>query len=291
MREIVAHRRPRRPARPPAAGPRRADQPARSASPIPRSWPRCASRSPTAPGAAAEVFTLAAELGVNIASFEVVHLAESNVGVAVVLVDADVADLFRGGLIARGFRPAVTPPELTVLTCSATAAPGPLDAVVDGARLEEHRQPGARLRRPGRRRQRAARRARRRRHRGDGRLPAGARRRRRRSTGDRGASSPARGGRLDGRAVRLDAGLAGTTSRFVTAVAALGRRAGHDRRRAAAAAPADGPAARRPRRPRRRRRARRGAGRPAGDRRAARCAAAATVDARPATCRASTSPR
>jgi prephenate dehydrogenase len=39
---------------------------------------------PDRPGAAAEIFTLAAELGVNIASFEVVHLAESNVGVAVV---------------------------------------------------------------------------------------------------------------------------------------------------------------------------------------------------------------
>ena len=63
---------------------------------------------PDRTGAAAEIFTLAAELGVNIASFEVVHLAESNVGVAVVLVAADVADLYRGGLIARGFRPAVT---------------------------------------------------------------------------------------------------------------------------------------------------------------------------------------
>jgi prephenate dehydrogenase len=63
---------------------------------------------PDRTGAAAEVFTLAAELGVNIASFEVVHLAESNVGVAVVLVAADVADLYRGGLLARGFRPAVT---------------------------------------------------------------------------------------------------------------------------------------------------------------------------------------
>ena len=89
-------------------GPRRPHQPARSTPRTRRSWPRCASRSPTAPGAAAEIFTLAAELGVNIASFEVVHLAESNVGVAVVLVDADVADLYRGGLIARGFRPAVT---------------------------------------------------------------------------------------------------------------------------------------------------------------------------------------
>ena len=101
----------RRPRRPPATvcsrlatrGPT-----CRSTPPIPTSWPRCASRSPTAPGAAAEIFTLAAELGVNIASFEVVHLAESNVGVAVVLVAADVADLYRGGLLARGFRPAVT---------------------------------------------------------------------------------------------------------------------------------------------------------------------------------------
>jgi len=62
---------------------------------------------PDRPGAAAEIFTLAAELGVNIASFEVVHVAEGS-GVAVILVDVDVADLYRGGLLARGFRPAVT---------------------------------------------------------------------------------------------------------------------------------------------------------------------------------------
>jgi len=59
------------------------------------------------PGAAAEIFTLAAELGVNIASFEVVHSVEGNKGVAVVLVDAAAAELYRGGLIARGFRPAM----------------------------------------------------------------------------------------------------------------------------------------------------------------------------------------
>jgi prephenate dehydrogenase len=64
---------------------------------------------PDRTGAAAEVFTLAAELGVNIANFEVVHLAESNRGVAVVLVDAAASELFRGGLMARGFKPAVTP--------------------------------------------------------------------------------------------------------------------------------------------------------------------------------------
>ena len=62
---------------------------------------------PDRPGAAAEVFTLAAELGVNIDSFEVVHSAEGNRGVAVVLVDAEMAELYRGGLIARGYRPAV----------------------------------------------------------------------------------------------------------------------------------------------------------------------------------------
>lgn len=66
-------------------------------------------RIPDRTGAAAEVFTLAAELGVNIANFEVVHLAEGNRGVAVVLVDAGSSELFRGGLIARGFRPSVSP--------------------------------------------------------------------------------------------------------------------------------------------------------------------------------------
>jgi prephenate dehydrogenase len=62
---------------------------------------------PDRPGAAAEVFTLAAEIGVNIANFEVVHSAEGDRGVAVVLIDASSAELFRGGLMARGFRPAI----------------------------------------------------------------------------------------------------------------------------------------------------------------------------------------
>jgi prephenate dehydrogenase len=62
---------------------------------------------PDRTGAAAEVFTLAAELSVNIASFEVVHVVESNRGVAVVLVDQAMVDVFRGGLIARGFRPSI----------------------------------------------------------------------------------------------------------------------------------------------------------------------------------------
>jgi prephenate dehydrogenase len=59
------------------------------------------------PGSAAEIFTLAAELGVNIESFEVVHNLEGTRGVAVVLVDAAKGEMYRGGLMARGYRPAV----------------------------------------------------------------------------------------------------------------------------------------------------------------------------------------
>ena len=55
----------------------------------------------------AEVFTLAAELGVNIADFEVAHSAKATEGVLILLVDADRAELLPGGLLARGFRPAV----------------------------------------------------------------------------------------------------------------------------------------------------------------------------------------
>jgi len=59
------------------------------------------------PGAAAEIFTLAAELGVNISSFEVVHSVEGNRGITVLLIDATAVERYRGGLIARGFRPSV----------------------------------------------------------------------------------------------------------------------------------------------------------------------------------------
>ena len=62
---------------------------------------------PDRPGAAAEIFTLAAELGVNIADFEVAHSAEGDKGILYLLVEATNGDLFRGGLIARGFRPGV----------------------------------------------------------------------------------------------------------------------------------------------------------------------------------------
>ena len=62
---------------------------------------------PDRPGAAAEVFTLAAELGVNVTDFEVFHSAEGERGVLILLIEATQADLFRGGLLARGFRPSV----------------------------------------------------------------------------------------------------------------------------------------------------------------------------------------
>ena len=84
---------------------------------------------PDRPGAAAEVFTLAAELGVNIASFEVVHSVEGNRGVAVVLVDAAAADLFRGGLLARGYRPAARAAAVTTRRIE-PARPAPLHAVL-----------------------------------------------------------------------------------------------------------------------------------------------------------------
>ncbi|MEY3615514.1 MAG: putative prephenate dehydrogenase [Actinomycetota bacterium] len=62
---------------------------------------------PDRAGAAAEVFTLAAELGVNTANFEVSHSVEGDRGVLIMVVDAASAELFRGGLLARGFKPAV----------------------------------------------------------------------------------------------------------------------------------------------------------------------------------------
>ena len=64
---------------------------------------------PDRPGAAADVFTLSGELGVNIYDFEVVHSAEGDRGIMVTVVRAEHAEVFRGGLLARGFRPAIQP--------------------------------------------------------------------------------------------------------------------------------------------------------------------------------------
>lgn len=64
---------------------------------------------PDRPGAAAEVFTLSGELSVNIYDFEIVHSLEGDRGVMVTVIRAEQADLFRGGLLARGFHPAIQP--------------------------------------------------------------------------------------------------------------------------------------------------------------------------------------
>jgi len=64
---------------------------------------------PDRPGAAADVFTLSGELGVNIYDFEVVHSAEGDRGIMVTVVRSEHAEMFRGGLLARGFRPAIQP--------------------------------------------------------------------------------------------------------------------------------------------------------------------------------------
>ncbi len=66
---------------------------------------------PDRPGVLAEITTLATELEVNIADLEIAHSAEGASGVVLLLVEADRAERLRGGLVARGYRPAVSPLE------------------------------------------------------------------------------------------------------------------------------------------------------------------------------------
>lgn len=58
-------------------------------------------------GELAAITGLAAELDVNIFDLEIAHSAEGPTGVIVLLIDAEVTDVFRGGLLARGYRPSV----------------------------------------------------------------------------------------------------------------------------------------------------------------------------------------
>ena len=60
-------------------------------------------------GELAAITGLAAELDVNIFDLEIAHSAEGPTGVIVLLVDAEVSDVLRGGLLARGYRPSVRP--------------------------------------------------------------------------------------------------------------------------------------------------------------------------------------
>jgi prephenate dehydrogenase len=58
-------------------------------------------------GVLADVTTLAAELDVSIADLEIAHSSEGERGVLILLVPAERSERFQGGLLARGYRPAV----------------------------------------------------------------------------------------------------------------------------------------------------------------------------------------
>ncbi|MEY2458239.1 MAG: prephenate dehydrogenase [Acidimicrobiaceae bacterium] len=62
---------------------------------------------PDRAGVLADVTTLAAELDVSIADLEIAHSSEGDRGVLILLVPADRMERFHGGLVARGYRPAV----------------------------------------------------------------------------------------------------------------------------------------------------------------------------------------
>jgi prephenate dehydrogenase len=62
---------------------------------------------PDRAGVLAEVTTLASELGVSIADFEIAHSPEGQAGVLLILVPRDSVERFTGGLIARGYRSSV----------------------------------------------------------------------------------------------------------------------------------------------------------------------------------------
>jgi prephenate dehydrogenase len=63
---------------------------------------------PDRPGVLAEVTTLAGELDVNIVDLEIAHSVEGDRGVLVLVVDSKSADLVRGALLARGYRPSIS---------------------------------------------------------------------------------------------------------------------------------------------------------------------------------------
>jgi len=58
---------------------------------------------PDVPGKFAEIATLAAELGVNVADVEIAHSAEGDRGVLVLVVDAENAERLHDAIVARGY--------------------------------------------------------------------------------------------------------------------------------------------------------------------------------------------
>ncbi len=62
---------------------------------------------PDRPGVLADVTTLATELDVNIVDLEIAHSSEGQQGVLIVLIEGTLVERFRGGLLARGYRPSI----------------------------------------------------------------------------------------------------------------------------------------------------------------------------------------
>ena len=62
---------------------------------------------PDREGAIAGVATLASDLAINIADFEIAHSSEGDRGVVIVLVDRAVAGIYQQSLVERGYRPSV----------------------------------------------------------------------------------------------------------------------------------------------------------------------------------------
>ena len=80
-----------------------------SAVPLPPNMAEIRVRIKDERGELATLTGLAAELDVNIYDIEIAHSAEGPTGVIVLLVNAEVAERLRGGMLARGYRPSVRP--------------------------------------------------------------------------------------------------------------------------------------------------------------------------------------
>jgi len=66
---------------------------------------------PDREGALAPIFTLATDLDVSIADFEIAHSIEGNEGVLILLVDAEMGERLQDGLTGAGYRPTLHPIE------------------------------------------------------------------------------------------------------------------------------------------------------------------------------------
>jgi prephenate dehydrogenase len=67
---------------------------------------------PDRPGVVADVAILAADLDVNIVDLEIAHSTEGPQGVIVMLIERPAVEVFRAGLVGRGYRPAVLPVDV-----------------------------------------------------------------------------------------------------------------------------------------------------------------------------------